>query len=283
MSARLGYGEWETEEAPAGVFVSADGPDLLGLPEGVRLAKRAAAFRPLEAHGRATLAAFIAALDQCAMDTAASPPISLGHLSAEDRAGVLDLLGEGEVSALIATADGLIQAQETIFPGLWVLRRDDDADAPWLEVGPAPASADTALAAVQPIPLPLEHIVPPDGAMNVMGVLAEVRHRSKAWRPGDPNHIMNFTLLPMTEADAAFLALILGQGPVRFSSGGYGSARVICTAVPHVWAVQYLNAMGLVILDTLEIGAVPQAALAQREDFEDSAARLRELLQGGWA
>jgi hydrogenase-1 operon protein HyaF len=36
--------------------------------------------------------------------------------------------------------------------------------------------------------------------------------------------------------------------------------------------------MGSVILDTLEVGGVPVAVLAAREDFEDSAVRLAEIL-----
>jgi hydrogenase-1 operon protein HyaF len=37
--------------------------------------------------------------------------------------------------------------------------------------------------------------------------------------------------------------------------------------------------MGNVVLDTLEIGDVPISVLAAREDFEDSAGRLDEILQ----
>jgi hydrogenase-1 operon protein HyaF len=33
------------------------------------------------------------------------------------------------------------------------------------------------------------------------------------------------------------------------------------------------------VLDTLEVGGVPVSVLAAREDFEDSAARLAEVLQ----
>ena len=37
--------------------------------------------------------------------------------------------------------------------------------------------------------------------------------------------------------------------------------------------------MGNTILDTLEIGRVPDAALAAAEDFEDSARRVEQLLE----
>jgi hydrogenase-1 operon protein HyaF len=53
---------------------------------------------------------------------------------------------------------------------------------------------------------------------------------------------------------------------------------VIATTVRHVWAVQYVNAMGNTILDTLEIGRVPDAVVAASQDLEDSARRLDEIL-----
>jgi hydrogenase-1 operon protein HyaF len=54
---------------------------------------------------------------------------------------------------------------------------------------------------------------------------------------------------------------------------------VFATGLRHVWAVQYVNGMGSVILDTLEVGGVPVSVLAAKEDFEDSAERLAEILQ----
>ena len=73
--------------------------------------------------------------------------------------------------------------------------------------------------------------------------------------------------------------MLLGQVPLVIRSGGFGSSRVFATGLRHVWAVQFINGMGNVILDTLEIGGVPISVLAAREDFEDSAERLSESLQ----
>lgn len=42
--------------------------------------------------------------------------------------------------------------------------------------------------------------------------------------------------------------------------------------------MQFFNAAGALILDTLEVGDVPVALGAADEDFEDSAQRLAELL-----
>jgi hydrogenase-1 operon protein HyaF len=114
--------------------------------------------------------------------------------------------------------------------------------------------------------------------MNVLPVLAEIRHLMGRQRSGRPNHVINFTLLPMTPEDQEFLTQVLGRMPITIVSGGYGACKVLATGMTGVWAVQYMNSMGVVILDTLEIGDVPSAARAAAEDFEDSAERLSDIL-----
>jgi len=42
--------------------------------------------------------------------------------------------------------------------------------------------------------------------------------------------------------------------------------------------VQYFNSMDQLILNTLEVVQVPEAALAAREDYEDSIERLKEWI-----
>ncbi|HSN73076.1 MAG TPA: hydrogenase expression/formation protein [Steroidobacteraceae bacterium] len=115
--------------------------------------------------------------------------------------------------------------------------------------------------------------------MNAPSLLSELAERSASHRPGAENHVINFTLLPLTDVDAELITGVLGQIPLVIRSGGYGSCRVFATGLKHVWAVQFLNSMGNVILDTLEVGDVPAAVRAAREDFEDSARRLTEILE----
>ena len=113
--------------------------------------------------------------------------------------------------------------------------------------------------------------------MNVMPVLAEIRERARAWRPGEAAHTIAFSLLPMTPADIDFLQASVGTGPVKIVSRGYATCRIRATALNNVWAVQFFNAMDTILLDTLEIGDVPAVAAAAEEDFRDSAVRLREI------
>lgn len=198
--------------------------------------------------------------------------------SEDDRELISQVLGEGEVSGVAALTDGVLaQVQESVLAGLWRVRFTDLAGAiiaDYLEIGAIPQavrkSAGLAASAFDIGPSPV-------GAMNVMPVLAEIRERMAAHRPGAAAHIVNFSLLPMSEADMRFLQETLGDGPVRLVSRGYGTCRVLATGARNVWSVQFYNAMDAIILDTLEIGDVPGAACAAEEDFRDSAERLSEI------
>jgi hydrogenase-1 operon protein HyaF len=164
-----------------------------------------------------------------------------------------------------------------VFAGLWRVRFADATGSQlgdYLEVGALPEVVREALrgAAVDFVPGSA-----PEDAMNVMPVLAELRERMKACRPGDPAHILNFTLLPMSAADMAFLQTTLGVGPVKLVSRGYGCARVTATAARNIWSVQFTNSMDTVVLDTIEVVDMPAAVTAADEDFADSSIRLAEV------
>ena len=207
----------------------------------------------------------------------------IDDMSAVDQEHLFDALGDGEVSMIFAGgAFGTSETHihETVLPGIWIGRVLDDAHQPWatwIEVADVPRALRVVDAARPNAEIAVEDLTAPRGAMNVMSILAEIRERALAYQKGEPNHVMNFTLMPMSPADSAFLTQVLGEAGVQISSGGYGAAKVIMTGYQNVWAVQYLNGMGTVILDTIEIGDVPDAVLASTDDFEDSAERLHEI------
>lgn len=202
----------------------------------------------------------------------------LAGLDATELWLIADITGEGEVAATVALPDGVVaQIREATMAGLWRVRFADAAGRPladYLEVGAIPEAIRRAAAMAAPT---ITFGAPPPGAMNALPVLAEIRERMAAWRPGQPNHTITFSLLPMSPDDMRFLQATLGDGPVRIVSSGYGSCRVLATGARHVWSVQFFNASDEIVLDTLEIGDVPAAACAATEDFRDSAERLRHI------
>ena len=281
---------WD-DEAPQGVLSPREGLDeteaklsLLGLPSGDGMISGRDVKAGAEA-GPAVRSVLLRIADALrdAAERERNSWFTLDDLAPDDRAHLFDALGDGEVSMVISPGtpdEGEAQIWETVLPGVWLghaADRTGRVQTFWVEIADAPGALRRAAVERPGLHLDMDRLVPPRGAMNVLGVLSEVRERSAAWTPGTETHVINFTLFPMTPADSAFLASTLGEVGVRVASGGYGAARVIMTAVPHVWAVQYLNGMQTVILDTLEIGDVPACVVAAREDFEDSAERLAEI------
>ena len=187
-------------------------------------------------------------------------------------------LGFGEVSAF-TTAPEHWRVQETAFAGLWrVLKVLDDGKfvVDRLETGAIPqVLIDTMTqSAVDSLPAPDY----PIGCMNAQALVEEIRMQAAAWKPGDAAHVINFTLLPVSEADLDTLYNWLGHREVSLLSRGYGNCRITSTRLKNVWWVQYFNSMDTLILNSLEIVGMPEVALASDEDFADSLERLREYL-----
>lgn len=202
----------------------------------------------------------------------------LSNLSDLERNLIAEVLGEGEVAGVVALPDGSQAGiQESVLAGIWRVRIGTDPAHEYVEVGAIPQIVQRAATDLASSDLAIG--TAPDGAMNVLPVLAETRERARAWRPGMRTHVINLTLLPMNDIDLAFLQQSVGNGPVQLIFRGYGACRVQATAIRNVWSVQFFNSIDNIILDTLEIGGVPIVALAADEDFEDSAERLQEIMK----
>jgi len=211
------------------------------------------------------------AAEACAAGGMAS--IDLAPLDATNRALIAETLGQGEVAMKIRGIPAL-RVQESVFAGVWnVLGAGVDR----IEVGPVPAAALSR--AFEPFRPGLGRAHPrPAGVVNAPALLAELEEKSATWAGGVP-HVINLTLLPHTEEDLTWLDAALGEGAVTILSRGYGNCRITATALAPVWRVQFFNSMDTLILDTFEVTSMPEVALAAREDLEDSAARIREVLE----
>jgi hydrogenase-1 operon protein HyaF len=255
---------------------------LIGMPTGlVRPVRQALATDQLTPAAREVMDAIVSDLSSRAAG-AEGPPTrySLGHLDEAGKASIADILGEGDVWAKVGVGDRFWRVVESVMTGVWRLEASaaDGTTEECIDVGPVPGPVLRAAAELPRATIDIPKQMPP-GAMNAPSLLAELKDRSSKYQPGAENHVINFTLLPLTDVDAEVLTGVLGQIPLVIRSGGYGSSRVFATGLRHVWAVQYVNGMGSVILDTLEVGGVPVSVLAAREDFEDSAERLTEILK----
>jgi hydrogenase-1 operon protein HyaF len=78
--------------------------------------------------------------------------------------------------------------------------------------------------------------------------------------------------------DIALIDHRLGTGRVLVLSRGYGNCRITNTGLRQGWRVVYYNSQDAVILNTVEVTNMPQAACAAPDDLQDSHERLQEVL-----
>ena len=187
-------------------------------------------------------------------------------------------MGFGEVSAF-TTAPEHWRVQESSFAGLWrVLEVADDGHivVDRLETGAIPTVLTDAARRTAGRELAAPSY--PEGCMNAQALVEEIRLQAAAWQPGDAAHVINLTLLPVSDADLDTLYGWLGHREVSILSRGYGNCRITSTRLQNVWWVQYFNSMDTLILNSIEVVGMPEVALAADEDFADSVERLREYL-----
>jgi hydrogenase-1 operon protein HyaF len=228
---------------------------------------------------RDVLATFLSELERWNPATRwQGPRVDLAGLSGEELAITNQMLGEGEV-AIVVNGAQRYRIQESVFTGLWrvcALGPDDQLLADWLEAAPLPQVViEVAYSAAREAPADIEV---PAGAMNAPALLAEIRAQMAERVPGAAAHVMNLTLFPLTPEDHQMLERAVPVGPVAMMSRGFGNCHVSSTLLRGVWRVQYFNNMNTLILNTLEVVDVPEAALAATEDLEDSKTRLSELV-----
>jgi hydrogenase-1 operon protein HyaF len=210
-----------------------------------------------------------------------APRFSLRAMAPAALQALNESLGQGEVSAVVAGANGAPgwRIQETAFAGVWRVQREDRRGGlaeDILEAGDMPGVVREA--ARQSNSRLFDSGKLPEGVMNAPALVNEIRHHAAAFRAGRPAHVVNLSLLPLLAADHEALDALLGEGPVAILSRGFGNCRISSTRAKGVWRVRYFNAMNTPILDTIEVVDIPEAARAAADDYADSMERLRELL-----
>ncbi len=199
--------------------------------------------------------------------------ISLDGLDASARQLLGEVLGEGEVKAIIKRPDGgEDRVLESVMPGLWrVLCGGEEV----LEVADVPSVLRQVMA-TQPLGLEIPDPLP-EGAMNVASVLLELDTASRAFEIDGSEREVNLTLLPMTPVDMEVLDRAIGVGSIAIVSLGYGNCRIDACARRHLWTVRYYNTEDTQILNAVQAGDVPVAARATLEDMADSAERMDQM------
>jgi hydrogenase-1 operon protein HyaF len=210
-----------------------------------------------------------------------APRFSLRAVAPGTLRALNESLGQGEVSVVVAGVQGRPDwhVQETAFAGVWRVQRIDGRGRlveDILEAGDMPGVVREAARQESGARLDAGRL--PKDVMNAPALVNEIRHHAGTFRVGQPAHVLNLSLLPLAPADHEGLDAILGEGSVAILSRGFGNCRINSTQVRSVWRVRYFNSMNTLILDTIEVVDIPEAAKAAVDDYEDSMERLRDLL-----
>ena len=257
-----------------------DAPEYLAMPQGMetfsqpRLPENAAP--DMVAHAANLLGDYLDSARRAGF--AGGAQLDLLNLEMLLRDVINQSLGFGEVSAF-TTAPEHWRVQETAFAGLWrVLKLAEDGrmQIDRLETGAIPAALTDTMLRMASSDLAAPDY--PPGTMNAPALVEELRLQAASWKAGDAAHIINLTLLPVSDADLDTLYNWLGHREVSILSRGYGNCRITSTRLKNVWWVQYFNSMDTLILNSIEVVGMPEVALASAEDLDDSVERLREYL-----
>jgi hydrogenase-1 operon protein HyaF len=257
--------------------------DYMVMPEGMSVYSVPDLPEPDELAGRtATMDVLNRVAEGLAAFKVGDKPIAydVSDLDTANRELLDQILGEGEVSMI---AGGLAQAQESVLAGVWRVRLTNPDGAlvsDSIEIGPFPNTVlQLAFRGARDRLATDAEVL--DGVANapalVTEINAELAEREQIAK--DEPHVINLSLLPLSEQDVTYLGSLLGYGPVTVLSRGYGNCRIQSTATRGVWAVQFFNSQDTLILNTIEVTDVPLMACAAQEDIDDSAQRLVEILK----
>jgi hydrogenase-1 operon protein HyaF len=267
---------------PGSQLDESESPDYLAMPSGMNTFQ---APRLPEAATAADIGRAVAILEGLLAAMRAQPidaPRPASAVLTGESAGVREVLtqslGFGEVSAF-TLAPSRVRVQETAFAALWRVLEEGEGGgivADRLETLAVPMELYAAMRATSLPELAVPAVLP--DMMNGEALLAEVQLQCARHQPGKLAHVINLTLLPVTDTDLDYLYGALGHREVSILSRGYGNCRVTSTRLANVWWVQYFNSMDTLILNTIEVVDMPEVVLAAAEDYADSVGRLGEYI-----
>jgi hydrogenase-1 operon protein HyaF len=211
-----------------------------------------------------------------------NPTANLNALDDANKELINQILGEGE-NCVSYSGSLSASVQESVLAGVWRSLYYDGEDKvafDMIEVGAVPQLVSAPFDNTRPVDFSEDA----DSAdvPNAMPILVELADRSAMYDVNGSKHSINLTLLPLSLSELEYLDARLGRGPVDILSRAYGKCQVISTLAPNVWWIRYYNSMGTLILNSLEITAVPDVVAAAPEDLADSTDRLSEILAPYW-
>jgi hypothetical protein len=204
-------------------------------------------------------------------NTSVLPPIALQREETECLfcAAVPAYDRKNAVTIRIASQQHAIS--ETPFAGIWCRQ---NAYGWLIEVGTIPASLYSQIEALPEMPAVL-----PQQTHNseARAWLVNLRRAVQAVGRKGGSRVFNLTHEPLSESARQEIAAVLGEGEVRLSASEWGHGELQSTAWQHVWRGLYRDEAGGLVLETVEVCAIPDLILPSELDLRRSAAQLRRF------
>ena len=113
---------------------------------------------------------------------------------------------------------------------------------------------------------------------NLLPLLHEIRHALARWLESETPHIIDLRCLPLSPAEEDQLLRLLGRGEVEAKMSSLGASDIFETAVAGVWVVNHYNDSDVPVGRFIEICALPDILMTQREDAEFGLGMLEQLI-----
>jgi hydrogenase-1 operon protein HyaF len=113
---------------------------------------------------------------------------------------------------------------------------------------------------------------------NVEPLLHEIRHALRRVVAGKKGTVIDLRGLPLAPGEEQRIEDTLGQGEVRAELSALGTTVVQETSYPGVWLVTHRNVEDAVVARFIEVTAMPELLMSQREDIECGLSLLEDEL-----
>lgn len=116
-------------------------------------------------------------------------------------------------------------------------------------------------------------------SMNIDPVLHEIRHSLFELQAHDKTSTIDLTSLPFAPGEKEQLRDRLNKGEIEIKLNAMGTSYLHETSFPGVWWIDHYNSEKHLTGSYIEIAAVPEIILADKQDIKDGLQRLTQTLK----
>ena len=122
-----------------------------------------------------------------------------------------------------------------------------------------------------------ENVLPEDN-LNIRSVLLEIQHALELFFKNGDKYIIDLGAIPLTSMQRNQLFDLLGQGEVQIHLSSLGESEIYETNFSSVWVIKHRDEQDQYSSMFIEIAAVPDIVVSQRDDISESLVEFQDLI-----